>query len=199
MIDPKIEILRRFIAAGLCDLIGYLDNLDTPIVVGGDYPRDRLLQAFRAWCVDRKMSVADADADGWLAACKGGSLTPPTPLPTEPKPEPEPEPEPGPAGEPEPEPEPEPYRLWPKSWEGWHADDPIHDTPEPEGETGPKGEPGPVGEPEPESTIGDVDITLKPEEPGFFDEDAWKSEGEKDKPWFEKGEDWKEGENNAST
>ena len=81
MTDLKVETLRRFIAAGLCDLIGYLDNLDPPIVVGGDYSRDRLLRAFQAWCVDRKMSVADADADGWLAACKTGSLTPSPPLP----------------------------------------------------------------------------------------------------------------------
>ncbi len=97
MIDPKIEILRRFIAAGLCDLIGYLDRLDMPIVVGGDYPKDRLVQAFGKWCKDRNVSVADADGAGWLAACKGGSLTPPLPLPivVEPESEPEPEPEPG--------------------------------------------------------------------------------------------------------
>ncbi len=87
MIDPQVEILRRFIAAGLCDLVGYLDNLDTPIVVGGDYPKDRLIQAFGKWCKDRNVSVADADGAGWLIACEGGSLTPPLPLTTmEPEP-----------------------------------------------------------------------------------------------------------------
>ncbi len=95
MIDPKIEILRRFIAAGLCDFVGYLDKLDTPIVVGGDYPKDRLVQAFGKWCKDRNVSVADADGEGWLIACKAGSLTPPLPMPIVSEPEPEAEPEAG--------------------------------------------------------------------------------------------------------
>lgn len=77
MTDPKIEIQRQLITAGLCDLIGYLDGLDAPIIVGGGYPRARLLKAFVAWCSDRKVSVADADADRWLAACEEGSLTQP--------------------------------------------------------------------------------------------------------------------------
>lgn len=108
--------LRRFLSAALCDFVGYLDELGDPIVVGGQYPKDKLVQAFRKWCEDRNICVKDPDCEGWLTACSTNAMEIPGKLP-------------------------------------------------------------------PKPPIGDVDITLKPEA-GYF-------EGEK-------GEDWKEGTDDAS-
>lgn len=68
------EILRRFLAAAMCDLVGYLDTMGDPIIVGGSYPKDLLVQRFNRWCKSRNFSVVDADIAGWLEACKVGSL-----------------------------------------------------------------------------------------------------------------------------
>lgn len=77
------ETLRRFLSAALCDLIGYLDELGDPIVVGGQYPKDKLVKAFREWCEARNISVENPDCEGWLTACSTNVLKMPGPLPTE--------------------------------------------------------------------------------------------------------------------
>jgi hypothetical protein len=96
-VKPNRESIRRFIAGALCDLVGYLDELSDPIVVGGRYSKDRLIQAFYSWCQERNINVKDADAIGWLNACRSGSLTTddgPTRPPEQPKPPPAPFPPP---------------------------------------------------------------------------------------------------------
>lgn len=89
MAKPNRESVRRFVAGALCDLIAHLDSLDDPIVVGGRYPKERLIRAFYEWCEERGISVKDPDATGWLNACKSGALTAqdgPTRPPEKPKP-----------------------------------------------------------------------------------------------------------------
>lgn len=68
------ETLRKFIAAALCDFVGHLDALDSPIVVGGSYSKDLLLKQFEQWCRARNFSVEDPDGAGWINACNAGSL-----------------------------------------------------------------------------------------------------------------------------
>jgi len=75
------ETLRRFIAAAVWDLIDYLDTLDEPFIVGGQYPRDNLIRHFREWCDSRNFSVVDADGKGWLITCTVGALKTPGKLP----------------------------------------------------------------------------------------------------------------------
>lgn len=77
------ETLRRFLSAALCDLIGHLDGLNDPIVIGGQYPKDKLVQAFRKWCEDRNISVENPDCEGWLTSCNTGALKMPGSLPEE--------------------------------------------------------------------------------------------------------------------
>ena len=73
MIDKR-EPLRRFVGAGLSDLIGFLSSLEDPIIIGRRYSKELLIKAFAAWCVARKVSVNDADGEAWLAACKSGVM-----------------------------------------------------------------------------------------------------------------------------
>jgi len=75
------ETLRRFIAAVICDFVGYLDTLADPILVGGQYPKNKLIEHLSKWCNDRNFSVEDADGEGWVIACKTGSLKTPGKLP----------------------------------------------------------------------------------------------------------------------
>jgi hypothetical protein len=75
------ETLRRFLAAAICDFVGHLDTLTDPILVGGQYPKDKLIGCLREWCDDRNFSVEDADGEGWMVACKTGSLKTPGKLP----------------------------------------------------------------------------------------------------------------------
>jgi len=92
-VKPNRKSMRRFIAGALCDLVGYLDELSNPIVVGGRYSKDRLVQAFYSWCKDRNVNISNPDAIGWLNACKSGVLTTDnesTRSPEQPKPPPAP-------------------------------------------------------------------------------------------------------------
>lgn len=65
---------RQFIAAALCDFVGYLDNLDSPIIVGGSYPKDLLVKQFNKWCKLRNFSIENPDGEEWLKVCSAGSL-----------------------------------------------------------------------------------------------------------------------------
>lgn len=77
------ETLRRFLSAALCDLVGHLDELVDPIVVGGQYPKDKLVEAFQKWCEVRNISVKNPDCEGWLTACGTNALKVPGMPPAE--------------------------------------------------------------------------------------------------------------------
>ncbi len=77
------ETLRRFLSAALCDFVGYLDELGDPIIVGGQYPKDKLVQMFQKWCAARNICVKDPDCEGWLTACSTSTFKTPRPLPEE--------------------------------------------------------------------------------------------------------------------
>jgi hypothetical protein len=68
------EMLRRFVAAGLCDLVNYLSTLREPIIIGGQYNRDLLIKVFQQWCQGRNINVTDPNVKAWLLACQQGRL-----------------------------------------------------------------------------------------------------------------------------
>ncbi len=65
---------RRLIAGTVADLLIYLTSLPDPIVVGGNYPRDRLIMAFQEWAKERDFSIENADISSWRLACRGGYM-----------------------------------------------------------------------------------------------------------------------------
>lgn len=71
---PGRETVRRFVAAALCDLVAAISKEENPIVVGGDYPNTKLIQAVKNWAAIRQVSLENPDGVGWVAACKNGTL-----------------------------------------------------------------------------------------------------------------------------
>jgi len=69
--------LRRLIAGALCDFVGYLDELEDPIIVGQRYSKDRLITAFTDWLAIRRFNVKGASGQEWIAACKKGAFKAP--------------------------------------------------------------------------------------------------------------------------
>lgn len=93
--NSRYNAIRRFLAAAFCDFTDYLDKLPDPIIVGGQYPNDRLVRALVNWAQERKLSLSDPDSTGWANSCTSGALwlqeeTTPAPAPQEPQEEPAP-------------------------------------------------------------------------------------------------------------
>lgn len=79
--DKRQEILRKYVAAALCDFLAYITSIKEPIIVGGQYPRNKMIETFRQWCFDRKINmgeITDEDAKLWLHSCQQGKMTGPT-------------------------------------------------------------------------------------------------------------------------
>jgi hypothetical protein len=72
--NQNTQDARRLLAGGVADLVQYLSALDNPIIVGKQYPRNRLMKAINEWAMERRLSLQDADIPLWLAACKNGFM-----------------------------------------------------------------------------------------------------------------------------
>lgn len=70
------EQLRGIVAAALCDLVAYLASYPDSFVVGGQYPKDKLVLAFTKWKLARKINttITDKEAMDWLNICNYGFL-----------------------------------------------------------------------------------------------------------------------------
>ena len=103
----KAEQVRKLIGAALCDFVRVLGESKDAFIVGGQYPRERLLVEFRDWLQDRNFNVSDVSSDQWVNLCnshafcgrEGDDRTPtpkpkPKPKPPTPKPKPKPKPKP---------------------------------------------------------------------------------------------------------
>lgn len=62
---------RKLIAGGLVDFLIYLTSLPDPIVIGGNYSHDRLMNAFQGWAKERDFNINNADIQNWRTACRG--------------------------------------------------------------------------------------------------------------------------------
>jgi len=65
---------RKIIAGGFADFLLALIENPQPMVVGGGYPRDKLVAAFNKWAAERNFNTKDGDLHEWRAACKMGKL-----------------------------------------------------------------------------------------------------------------------------
>ena len=68
--DTQHTPARRLVAGCLADFLIYLTNLPEPVIVGGNYPRDRLILAFQNWAKDRNFNIDQADISVWRAVCR---------------------------------------------------------------------------------------------------------------------------------
>jgi hypothetical protein len=67
----KAEEIRKLIGAALCDFVGILGESKDAFIVGGQYPRERLIVEFRAWLQDHNFNIAGAaeSSDKWTNLC----------------------------------------------------------------------------------------------------------------------------------
>jgi hypothetical protein len=98
----NVENVRKLIGAALCDFVAVLGGTKDPFIVGGQYPKERLVTEFRAWLQDRNFNVAGATdvSKKWLNLCDSHSFCgregeprtpiekPPTPKAKKPPPKP---------------------------------------------------------------------------------------------------------------
>jgi hypothetical protein len=70
------ETLRKYVAAALCDFLAYVTSIEDPIIVGGQYPRDKMLSVFSQWCFDRQINIEITcdDSKLWLNSCQQGNM-----------------------------------------------------------------------------------------------------------------------------
>jgi len=71
-VNPNTQQARVLIAGGFADFLAYLIALPNPIVVGDNYPRKRLYDAFRTWAQDIDFDATEADVKLWREACRHG-------------------------------------------------------------------------------------------------------------------------------
>jgi len=65
---------RRLIAGAFCDFLAYLSKLPDPIIVGEEYPSNRLVVAFNKWAESRGFNTVDPCIAEWRVACEQGRL-----------------------------------------------------------------------------------------------------------------------------
>jgi hypothetical protein len=73
--SDQTESARTFIAGAFADFIIFLTALPDPIVIGGTYPRAKLIEAFSNWAKNRNFDTAGANINTWREACNKSQLT----------------------------------------------------------------------------------------------------------------------------
>jgi hypothetical protein len=71
--DEKQKI-RKLIAGSHADFLSFLISLPNPIVVGNEYPRTKILQAFNRWAKSRNFDTDDATIANWREVCSNGQM-----------------------------------------------------------------------------------------------------------------------------
>lgn len=62
---PPAPEVRHLLLGAVFDFILHLVNRDPPIVVGKDYPRDKLIKEFEEWAGERGIVVDRIDIDSF--------------------------------------------------------------------------------------------------------------------------------------
>lgn len=71
---PKDKTTAKLSIGAVLDFLTYLNQNPSPLVVGHEYPAERLINVFNAWAADRKIDPNLGDRSTWLAACRAGTF-----------------------------------------------------------------------------------------------------------------------------
>lgn len=66
------KLAKNLITGGFASLLIHLVNLQSPIIVGGGYPKDKLLEQFELWAKELEFDTTTANLQMWREACKAG-------------------------------------------------------------------------------------------------------------------------------
>jgi len=65
---------RILIATYLADFIIHLVSVEAPMVIGANYPRDRIVREFEAWAKARNLDISETDLREWQTLYQSGLL-----------------------------------------------------------------------------------------------------------------------------
>lgn len=65
---------RKLLAGAFADFLIYLTSQSNAIIVGGTYPRERVVNIFKAWASERNFDLSDADINLWREAARLGNF-----------------------------------------------------------------------------------------------------------------------------
>lgn len=66
------DLALPFILGAVVDFMLHLCESDQPIIVGKDYPNDKVVDIMADWCDNRNMKSTTFSRDLWLKACQEG-------------------------------------------------------------------------------------------------------------------------------
>lgn len=72
--NPNNDDGRKLIAGAFIDFLSHLSSSPSPILVGAEYPRDRLMKAFAQWSNKCGFDTVDASIHLWKDACNSGFM-----------------------------------------------------------------------------------------------------------------------------
>lgn len=61
-----------FITGAVIDFLLFIAERENPLIVGRDYPRDKLVEAFNTWAKLRDIDISTVDVETWRNACRQG-------------------------------------------------------------------------------------------------------------------------------
>lgn len=67
--------VRDLILGGTFDFLLYLSRLENPLVVGKEYPRDKLIEAYEDWARENNITVDKIEIAVFRFACEGGHFS----------------------------------------------------------------------------------------------------------------------------
>lgn len=76
------EIARKLVGAALCDFVSYLTSMKDPFIVGGQYPKDKLVNVFHEWLFNKQFAIKGAheSTNTWNTLCRDGVFCPDGPV-----------------------------------------------------------------------------------------------------------------------
>lgn len=69
------EGVRALVAALLVDFSSYANKIEDPILIGGQYPPDKMTNLILNFCYDRGIQLSNPDMDTWDEVVQGKFLT----------------------------------------------------------------------------------------------------------------------------
>jgi hypothetical protein len=69
---PDASATQGFVLGAVFDFVMYCNRLPDPMVVGGEYPRDKLIDAFEAWAKFRNIGIDKISLETFRLACTTG-------------------------------------------------------------------------------------------------------------------------------
>lgn len=69
---PDASATQGFVLGAVFDFVMHCNRRPNPMVVGGEYPRDTLINEFEVWAEERKIGISKIDLETFRLACTTG-------------------------------------------------------------------------------------------------------------------------------